>query len=142
MSALSKLTLVVGNKPSGSSPTETRREKLIARLRDQKAVASAQLEGQTHKVRRRASQVDESTGEKQTVWVDKPLRGWYWLAQTGKIHFPVKYGSKALELAKGKTAIAVADLSELPQAIDSLIEAVSAGELDKAIESLLAQRRK
>jgi hypothetical protein len=43
-------------------------------------------------------------------------------------------------MAKGKTAIEVGPLPKLPPLIDSLIEAVRAGELDSAIATAVAER--
>ena len=142
MSALAKLTLVAGSKAAPRNDTELRRHKLINRLREQRQVAEAQLKGQVHTTRKRVVTADSNTGERQVSWVDRPVRAWYWLAQTGDIQFPVKYGSKPLELAKGKNAIAVKELAELPTAIDAVIQAVSDGELDNSIDALLARRRK
>ena len=50
----------------------------------------------------------------------------------------VRYAGKALEFDKGKAAILLADQRDLVPALDSLIEATKAGELDE----LLAQQAK
>ncbi|CUI07677.1 hypothetical protein BN2497_10131 [Janthinobacterium sp. CG23_2] len=47
----------------------------------------------------------------------------------------VKYGSKILELAKGKSAIEVGSMSELIPTLDTLKAAVAAGELDAQIDT-------
>ena len=47
----------------------------------------------------------------------------------------MRYGSRVLELAKGKSAIDIADQAALIAALEVLAQAVSAGELDAAIEA-------
>lgn len=53
----------------------------------------------------------------------------------GGCFFSVWYGTKVLELKPGMTAVSVAKREELPEAIDAIIEAVQAGELDAQIEA-------
>ena len=45
----------------------------------------------------------------------------------------VRYGARPLELAAGKRAIAIAHAPMLPGALNTLIAAVKAGELDGAM---------
>jgi hypothetical protein len=47
----------------------------------------------------------------------------------------VRYGSKVLELTKGKTAIEVADSQDLIKMLETVKAAVLAGELDTQIEA-------
>jgi hypothetical protein len=47
----------------------------------------------------------------------------------------IKYGSKVLEIAKGKNAIEVTDGAQLLKALNHVKDAVIAGELDTQIES-------
>jgi hypothetical protein len=44
--------------------------------------------------------------------------------------FGLRYAGKPIEFAKDKNAIAVGELSALPAILDTLTEAVRAGELD------------
>ena len=46
----------------------------------------------------------------------------------------LRYGSKPIEIAKGKNAVEVGSMSELVAALDALKEGVLAGELDAQIE--------
>jgi hypothetical protein len=46
----------------------------------------------------------------------------------------VRYGSKPIELAKGKNAIEVGSMDELVAALGAVKDAVHAGELDAQIE--------
>jgi hypothetical protein len=53
----------------------------------------------------------------------------------------VHYGSKTLELSKGKTAIEVVSANDLPAIFDVLISAVQANELDMQIEAASVKLR-
>jgi hypothetical protein len=52
-----------------------------------------------------------------------------------QINLAVRYGSRVLELAKGKNAIELASGDELIAALQALKTATLAGELDAAIEA-------
>lgn len=56
------------------------------------------------------------------------------------IHLVVAYKGRPLEILEGKAAIEVGPLPKLPTLIDSLIEAVRAGELDSAIATAAAEQ--
>ena len=60
---------------------------------------------------------------------------WFWTAAGNKINLSVRYGSKTLELAKGKNAIELATSDELIATLSQLKEAVLAGELDDAMSA-------
>jgi hypothetical protein len=86
--------------------------------------------------------VMRTKGEGARVRVEVPRRvrkSWF---EDGSrtTHFIMQYGGRPLEIAKGKTAIEVGSLPMLPMLIDSLIEAVRAGELDAALTNAAAER--
>jgi len=66
------------------------------------------------------------------------VKQWWWKASDGKLLFTVQYGTKALELAKGKPAIEVTSMQDLVSALQSVRAAVEAGELDGHIETASA----
>jgi hypothetical protein len=53
----------------------------------------------------------------------------------------VRYGSRILELAKGKYAVEVAHANDLTKTLGAIRAAVLAGELDAAIESAATKLR-
>ncbi|NBS40954.1 MAG: hypothetical protein EBS73_17245, partial [Betaproteobacteria bacterium] len=63
------------------------------------------------------------------------VRPWWFHTDNGRLALTVRYGSRVLELAKGKSAIDIADQAALIAALEVLAQAVSAGELDAAIEA-------
>jgi hypothetical protein len=69
-------------------------------------------------------------------WIEMPkrIREWWFKNELGKVCFCVKYGSRPLELAKGKHSIEVGNPSELVKALELVKSAVEAGELDAQIE--------
>lgn len=134
MSALINLKLVTTKRPSGLPAVVQRRNRLIAKIWEQTQLAKAQQEGKTFAplVVRTVKNVD--TGDRTTAETTKRIRPWWWTADNGKICVNVKYGSKVLELAKGKTAVEVGTMAELVPALETLKAAIAAGELDAQIE--------
>jgi hypothetical protein len=121
---LKSFTFVPQPKPS-SDPLIIKRERIIARLEDQKKLLADPNFLRTVKRWER-----KEGGEK--VLIEKPLRTskWWQLDSNGGYVMTIKVGSKRIEFEKGKAAIAVGSLDKLPAVIDTLIRAVRAGELD------------
>lgn len=139
MSLLAKLTITQLKRPALLSPQEQRRAKLVAKLQEQLALLDAQAAGTTLQVTRPAWAKDEQ-GNRIRVQKPRAVRAWWW--QDGAaLCMVVRYGARPLELTKGKRAIAVADISKLPDVINTLIAAVQAGELDAAIDAAVGARK-
>ena len=64
----------------------------------------------------------------------KRIKPWWFTAQNGKACLVVRYGSKTLEIAQGKTAIELDKPDELIHTLEMIKTAVEAGELDGQIE--------
>ena len=62
------------------------------------------------------------------------MKRWWGKDASGNTVLTVRYGSKPLELAKGKQAIRLADESEVGATLSVIAKAVEAGELDAMIE--------
>ena len=124
---LKSFTFVAQPKPT-SDPLIIKRERMIARLEDQKKLLADPNFVRTVKRWER-----KEGGEK--VLVERPLRTskWWQLDQNGGFVMTVKVGSKRIEFEKGKAAIAVGSLDKLPGVIDALIKAIRAGELDEQL---------
>ncbi len=135
MNALNGLKLVASKKNRSLSPVAHRRNKLAAKIHEQIELCEAQRSGGVYAPRRLRNVVDRHTGERKTVETVKRVKEWFWISDTGKINLAVRYGSKVLELAKGKNAIELASGDELIAALQALKTATLAGELDAAIES-------
>ena len=133
MTVFSKLKLVASKKERNVSPVVARRTKLAGKIEEQLLFATAQRDGQIYAPKRLKNVIDKATGERKTIEATKRIKEWYWTNSTGKIHLSVRYGSKTLELAKGKNAIELNSGDELLATLVTLKDAVIAGELDDAI---------
>jgi hypothetical protein len=127
---LKSFTFVPQPKPS-SDPLIVKRERMIARLEDQKKLLADPNYVRTVKRWER-----KEGGEK--VLLERPLRTskWWQTDQHGGFVMTMKVGSKRIEFEKGKAAIAVGPLEKLPAVLDALIKAVRAGELDEQLKQL------
>ena len=135
-----KLTSAVPVRAS-ADPVVRAREKMIAMLAEQKQMAEAKIAGQafapTHMVRRK-------NAEGQRVEIETPKRvrqGWF-VDASGKVFFAVRYAGKPIDFAKDKNAVEVGELSALPGVIDTLAEAIRAGELDAQFTAAAVERGK
>ena len=75
-------------------------------------------------------------GITRSVEMDKRVRQWWFVSDNGKVCLNIRYGAKVIELAKGKTAIEVANADELIRTLELVKSAVEGGELDTQIESV------
>ena len=134
MKHLQKLKLVAQQQRRLLTKMEQRRAKLISKLEEQLALAEALISVERYEPLRKVWST-AANGERVRIERPKRVRPWYWLNVAG-CFFSVYYGSKILRLEGDMTAISLGDLSELPDTIKAVIEAVRAGELDLAIEEV------
>jgi len=135
MNALKGLTFAAVPRESGLTPQQKRRNKLIAHMREQLAMAEAQIDGRTHVVKKRRWERTQD-GQKHLIEVDKRLKQWWKLQSDGKLLLSVRYGAKAIEFEKGKDAVVLANVKELAAVLPKLIAATEAGELDGHINAV------
>ena len=108
MSTLSSLKLVAARKPVKPSGLVQRRHKLSNKLWEQLQLAQAQAAGESYAPTRQRVIKDPETGLRREVTVPKRIRPWWFVADNGKVCLSLKYGSRVIELAKGKSAVEVA----------------------------------
>lgn len=132
MSVIAKLKLVASKRERNLSPIIVRRNKLVAKIEEQLMLAAAQKEGRLY-APKRIKNVTNAEGERVAVETTKRIKEWYWTTPANKINLCVRYGSKTLELSKGKNAIELGTGDELLATLVMLKDAVIAGELDDAI---------
>ena len=136
MSALlNSLKLTAQAKPSQTSQTEQRRSKLLKRLDEQMKLATAQSQNQHYVGKRLRYYTDEATGLRNQVEADKRIKAWWFEQTNGKLALCVRYGSRVLELSKGKFAVEVASTGDLVKTLEVISAAVKQGELDNAIST-------
>ena len=132
MSVIAKLKLIASKREHNHNPIIVRRNKLALKLDEQVALCTAQKEGRLY-APKRIKTVTNADGERVSVETTKRVKEWFWTTSTGKINLAVRYGSKVLELSKGKNAIELSTGEELIATLGLLKDAVIAGELDDAI---------
>lgn len=140
MTALAALKLTNSRKPAHQPVIVQQRNKLAKRIWEQMELAKAQATGDTF-ASKRLKTVTGSDGIRRTVEVAKRVKPWWFVADNGKVCVNVRYGSKLIELAKGKTAVEVANAEDLIQTLELLKTAVTNGELDSQIEAASGQLR-
>ena len=135
-SILNTLKLTAARKTRSLPDVVKRRNKLLVKLGDQRMLASALQEGKNYAPKRFRSFVDADTGARIIKEVPVRIKPWFWTGERGETLLVVQYGSKQIELAKGKTAIEVGSAADLITVLDTVIAAVKNGELDVQIESV------
>jgi hypothetical protein len=141
MSTLNTLKLTDARKPNQVPQVVQRRNKLAKRVWQQIELAKAQEQGTQFRVAKFKSYTDTQTGERKQVETQMLVKQWWFTTQAGKLAVSVRYGSKVLELAKGKYAVEVAHEKDLAKTLDVIKTAVLNGELDSAIDAAATKLR-
>ena len=132
MSFIAKLKLVSSKRELNLSPILMRRQKLASKIEEQIELARCQKNGTLYAPKRLKTVTNEA-GERVVVETTKRVKEWFWTTPNNKINLSIRYGSKTLELAKGKNAIELSTGDELLATLATLKKAVIDGELDEAI---------
>ena len=140
MAHLQKLKLTKEIKRVAADPMKQRRGKLIAKLEEQKAIAEADFTGKEF-IATKKVWLENEAGVKELVERKRKVRRWYWRG-TDSWFLHMRYGAKIVNLGNGNNAIEAKSDKELLGVLDTCIEAVKAGELDKAIEEMAAIKSK
>ncbi len=139
MSIVSNLKVVAAKRPQQQPMIVQRRNKLINRLHDQLELARAEAEGREYLKARCRHVKNPATGENAEAIGSRKPRAWYWTANDGKVYINLRYDTRILELAKGKSAIEVGEMKQLVPTIEALKQAVAASELDVQIDAAGAE---
>jgi hypothetical protein len=142
MSTLDALKLTTAKKPTHIPTVMIRRNKLSNKLWEQIQLAKSQLDGTQFVVKKYRSFTDRETGLRKQIEMPKRIREWWFRNEQGKVCVAVKYGTRVLELAKGKHSIEVGNADDLIKALEIVKGAVEAGELDAQIELASGNLRK
>ena len=142
MSTLDTLKLVAVKKPTHTPTVVIRRQKLASKVWEQLQLAKSQIEGTKFEVKKYRSYTDKESGLRKQVEVSKRIREWWFRNEQGKVCVAIKYGTRVLELAKGKHSIEVANANDLIKALELVKQAVELGELDAQLEQASGSVRK
>ena len=128
MSFLNQVELSVYKPNTQKSPIARRREKLAFKLEEQLKLASDSTYQPTKIVWN-----TDSDGNQHKLEQPKRIKRW-WIEHTdGSVQLTVRYGSKPLEFAKGKNAIALKRREDVEPTLRKLKLAVLAGEFDEML---------
>ncbi len=141
MSALNGLKFVSAKRPQNAAPIVQRRNKLSNQLFEQIELARSMGEGKLYAPLRVRSVKDKYTGERKLVEAIKRVKQWWFVAENGRVCLQVRYGTRVLELAKGKNSIEVGTVAELLPVLETVKKCVEAGELDAQIDAASAAVR-
>jgi len=138
---LSKLKLSTRPEKTKDNPLLKKREKLLIKLNQQLAMAQSHVAGETYTVYKEKWQKNEETGQQEKVQIAKKVSPWFY-KRNNQYFCEVRYGNKPLELSKGNHAIKVGEQENLVQTIETVIEAVVAGELDPLLDKVVSHLSK
>jgi len=124
MTLLSSLSFVE-YKPQVTNPILNRRRKLVAKIEEQERLASDSDYAPT-----KMKWTKGADGADHRVAVPKRVKRWWVETDEGKALLTVRYGSKPIEFAKGKAAIALSSSAEVAPTLAVIKKAVLEGELD------------
>jgi hypothetical protein len=133
MSFMKSLTLTTAPKVN-RDPVLSRRDRLVASLQEQKELIANPL------LVRTIQRTVKKDGVRTVVEVQQRVRPWWRQDGKGQVVLFVRVGWHLLEFEKGKTGIAAGSMERLPAVIDTLIEALRAGELDPVLEQARTAR--
>lgn len=132
MSVLEKLKIVAVAPKKAVSAEQDRRNKLTRKLEEQLKIVEAKLGGAAYDRTKFHWHTDEN-GDRKRITRSVRLREWWTITPTGSVQFGLRYGATPVEIQKGRTAVEIAKLEDLPGTIKLIIKAVADGELDDPI---------
>lgn len=136
MSVLSSLKLVEF-KPVTPSAEFNRRRKLIEKIDEQIHLANDPAYTPT-----KARRVKGEDGIERVIEAPKRIKCWWHKSLDGRVLLTLRYGSRPLELAKGKAAIECENVTGVAATLTSIKQAVADGELDELLENQVGFGRK
>lgn len=130
MAGLKDFTFLAYERVNNKDPITKRRRKLLDKLAEQmRLVEDPNYQPVGYKW------VAGEGGVRQRVQTRKRVKRWWSRDRRGNVVLTVRYGSRPLEFAKGKQAIKLASEADVLPALQAIVAAVEAGELDAAIEA-------
>ena len=131
MSNLSKLTFKTVDRSTKRDPIISRRDKLVAGLKEQKLVHAASLKKEDHRVERHKLMTNDM-GERVMVKTHRRVRPWFF-EQDGGWYVQCRYGARVIAADGTNNAVFVKSLAEVAGVLDAFLNAAAEVELDAAI---------
>lgn len=137
MTYLDKMNLTTYRNNAALNPIERKRRKLADKIDLQLRLVTESDYQPTKRIWSK-----DSEGRDQLVDVPKRVKRWWSEQADGTVLLTVRYGSRAMELAKGKNAIELKNAAQLAQTLEGLKAAVMAGEFDVHLGQIVAFGRR
>lgn len=139
---LSKLKLTNETKQAVAvDKTALRRDKVLKNLLEQGEIAKAMLNGTDYVSTRLVTKIDVE-GNPREVEKRRRIKRWFYNNGKSEWFLEIRFANRAVELAKGKTAIVVPNKDKLVETIELVASAVSNGELDTAINKIADEKKR
>lgn len=134
MSTLSTLKLSAASPRQQLSATDRIRRKLLEQLDLQIRAAVCKIAGEPfqHEVQRWVRQ--NGSNDKVLTTITRQVRPWWWTNSFGAVMVSLRQGNRLIEIADGKTSVEVGELSDLPDVLTTIRNAITAGELDARLK--------
>ena len=141
MSILSKLTLTATSPRQPMTPLARKRIKLLQKLDQQIAAAQAEANDEQFMEEIKRWIKDGETGDKQLKTIERPIKKWWWQNEHGAWIITLRDGNKIIPLSKDNTSVEVGSIEDMVSTLQTLRQAVIAGELDDQLETLINERK-
>jgi len=122
MIQLADVKLVSAVRPTFQDPVALKRAKFISRVSQQLEMANHLMKGEQIPF--------TSFHDPVSLKRQRKVSPWWWTDKDGKYLMAIKYGSKVIELTRGKSAVQAETLEQIIEVLKSLKLATSNGELD------------
>ena len=124
------LRLTQAERPKQYDPIATRRRKMIEKLDEQLIGFMQAGEGKTPSRSISRKMRDSDTGILVVKEFDRAIKPWWWKGTDGNFYIQLKYGSRPIELAKGRPSIQAESRDALERIIRDLMASVQSGDMD------------
>ena len=141
MSNLSKLKLTTTSPREPLTPLARKRIKLLRRLDQQIAAAEAEMRDEQFMEEIKRWVRNEETGDKQLITKERPVRTWWWQNQHGAWMISLRDGNRLIPLGDKNSSVEVGAMEQMASTLETLRDAIIAGELDTQLETLISQRK-
>lgn len=142
MPILDSLTLTDARRQKAISREHAYRAKLVDAIDLQIEAAQAELNGEPYRRSVRRWITNAETGQRAEAIVPVRFRQWWWKELTGHVSLEIRYANKTVEIRPNKPTISVGTNDKLIPILQQIRKAVIDGELDKAINAIVAVRKK
>ncbi len=141
MPNLSKLKLSTTSPRQPMTALARKRIKLMQRLDQQIEAAEADQRDEQFMEEVKRWVRDEETGDKKLITKERPVKVWWWQNQHGAWMISLRDGNRLIPLGADNTPVEVGDKADLVSTLETLRDAVIAGELDAQLETLISERK-